>query len=111
MTCKELENQIPFLINLLVATEAKAGNNKKERDKLPELRKRLEDAKAKFATMNCDVELGNKKVQDIMSLADKFQNVDKTRIQAEQDVLVKKRIFFGVVILLSALVIINSIKN
>jgi hypothetical protein len=111
MNCKELDNSIQSLANKIALDEIFVLKDQRIKPALADRRKLLEERKKQYIQSDCDLVLGDEKIKQTLGLAEKFQAIDKDRIQPEIDVLVKKRIFFGTVILLGALVIIVSIKK
>ena len=111
MNCKDLDNSIQSLANRIALDEIAVLKDQRLKAPLAERRKLLEQRKQMYIQSDCDLILGNEKVKQTLELAEKFQAIDKNRIQPEIDTMVKKRVFFGVVILLGALVVITSIKK
>jgi hypothetical protein len=55
---------------------------------------------------NCQIVIGDKKLEQVNQIATKYQEIDKIRIEAESKSEVKKRIYIGIGILLVATSII-----
>ena len=67
---------------------------------------RLAELNDYFSKKNCQIVLGNKKLDQVSEIATKYQEVDKVRIEAENKPEVKKRIYIGIGIMLAGLGII-----
>lgn len=111
MNCKELDNSIQSLASRIALDEIAVLKDQRLKASLVERRKLLEQWKQMYIQSDCDLVLGDEKIKQTLELAEKFQAIDKDRINPETNTMVKKRVFFGVVILLGALVIITSIKK
>ena len=59
-----------------------------------------------FAKKNCQIVVGDKKLEQVNEIANKYKEIDKIRIEAESKSEVKKRIYIGIGILLVATSII-----
>jgi hypothetical protein len=67
---------------------------------------RLVELNSFFAKKNCQIVVGDKKLEQVNEIANKYKDVDKIRIEAESKSEVKKRIYIGVGIVLVATSII-----
>lgn len=67
---------------------------------------RLSEINNFFAKKNCQIVVGDKKLEQVNEIANKYKDVDKIRIEAESKSEVKKRIYIGIGILLVATSII-----
>ena len=67
---------------------------------------RLKELNDFFAKKNCQIVIGDKKLEQVNQIATKYQEIDKIRIEAESKSEVKKRIYIGIGILLVATSII-----
>jgi hypothetical protein len=64
------------------------------------LDKRLKELNDYFAKINCEVVLGNKKIEQVSEIANKYQEIDKIRIESESIKERNKRIYIGIGIIL-----------
>jgi hypothetical protein len=67
--------------------------------------------KTKFNAKNCDKILISGKFEDVNVVAEKYQELDKVRIETGSYIQRNYRIIFGVAILLSGLLIVATIKK
>lgn len=99
--CFQLEKTIEKIMN-----EKSFYALKLNRTEMQRLDLRLAELNDYFAKKNCQIVLGNKKLEQVSEVATKYQEVDKIRIEAENKPEVKKRIYIGVGIILAGLSII-----
>jgi uncharacterized membrane protein len=76
------------------------------------LDKRLEELNDFFAKKNCQIIIGDKKIQQTLDISKKYGEIDKIRIEAEINAQRKKRIYvgFGIVLLGVAIILITNRK-
>jgi hypothetical protein len=65
------------------------------------LDKRLKELNDYFAKINCEVVLGNKKIEQVSEIANKYQEIDKIRIESESIKERNKRVYIGIGIVLA----------
>jgi hypothetical protein len=70
------------------------------------LDQRLKELNDYFAKINCEVILGNKKIEQVSEIANKYQEIDKIRIESESIKERNKRIYIGIGIILAGVGII-----
>ena len=70
------------------------------------LDKRLKELNDYFSKINCQIVIGNKKLEQVSDIAEKYGEIDKIRIEAENKEAVKKRIYIGIGIMLAGVGII-----
>lgn len=70
------------------------------------LDKRLKELNDYFSKVNCQIVIGNKKLEQVSDIAEKYGEIDKIRIEAENKEAVKKRIYIGIGIMLAGVGII-----
>lgn len=70
------------------------------------LDKRLAELNSHFNKITCDVVIGNKKLEQVSNIAEKYGEIDKIRIEAENKKEVNKRIYIGIGIMLAGVGII-----
>jgi hypothetical protein len=99
--CVELQKTIDKIMN-----EKSFYALKLNRTQMGLLDKRIKELNDFYAKKNCQIVLGNKKLEIVSDVATKYQEVDKTRIEAESKPQVTKRIYVGIGILLAGLSII-----
>jgi hypothetical protein len=99
--CFELQKTIDKIIN-----EKSFYAIKLNRTEMQRLDLRLAELNDYFSKKNCQILLGNKKLEQVSEIATKYQEVDKVRIEAENKPEVKKRIYIGIGIMLAGLGII-----
>jgi hypothetical protein len=76
------------------------------------LDKRLKELNDFFAKKNCQMVIGDKKIQQTLDISKKYGEIDKIRIEAEINAQRKKRIYvgFGIVLLGVAIILITNKK-
>jgi hypothetical protein len=76
------------------------------------LDKRLKELNDFFAKKNCQMVIGDKKIQQTLDISKKYGEIDKIRIEAEINAQRKKRIYvgFGIVLLGVAIILITNRK-
>lgn len=99
--CVELQKTIDKIMN-----EKSFYGLKLNRTEMQRLDLRLAELNDYFTKKKCEVVLGNKKLENVSEIATKYQQVDKVRIEAENKPQIKKRIYFGIGIMLVGLGII-----
>lgn len=99
--CLELQKTIDKIINEK-SYYASALNSRE----MSVLDARLLELNNFFASKNCQIVIGDKKLEQIKKIAQNYQEIDKIRIEAESKSEVKKRIYIGIGILLVATSII-----
>ena len=67
---------------------------------------RLNELNDFFNKKNCEIIIGNKKIEEVSNISKRYGEVDKTRIEAENKEAVKKRIYIGIGIILAGVGII-----
>jgi hypothetical protein len=100
--CINLQGQITSLQSTI--TYLRSIRNIKLAD---ERKIQLEGLQKKFNDSKCSDEIGKFRAEYVNSVSDAFQAIDKLRIEQESKYLLKKRVFFGGIIILGALFIIN----
>jgi hypothetical protein len=65
------------------------------------LDQRLKELNDYFAKINCEVILGNKKIEQVSEIANKYQEIDKIRIESESIKERNKRVYIGIGIVLA----------
>lgn len=110
--CKQLQNQIESDSNHLILQRKLSLSDGRIKKELPVIEKRIEDRKKTFTDNDCNTSLEKMKIEQLSDVIQQFNTVDKTRIEAENKELVKKRIYFGVgLMLVSALIIFITTKK
>jgi hypothetical protein len=73
---------------------------------------RLKELNDFFAKKNCQIIIGDKKIQQTLGISKKYGEIDKIRIEAEINAQRKKRIYvgFGIVLLGVAIILITNKK-
>jgi hypothetical protein len=99
--CLQLQKTIDKIMN-----EKSFYALKLNRTQMGLLDKRIKELNDFYAKKNCQIVLGNKKLEIVSDVATKYQEVDKARIEAESKPQVTKRIYVGIGILLAGLSII-----
>ena len=93
--CFELEKTIGKIIN-----EKSFYALKLNTGEIPVLDKRLKELNDFFAKKNCQMVIGDKKIQQTLDISKKYGEIDRIRIEAENTSNTNKRIFVGVGIVL-----------
>jgi hypothetical protein len=99
--CVEMQKTIDKIINEKSFYALRLDSNE-----LSVLDARLSEINNFFAKKNCQIVVGDKKLEQVNEIANKYKDVDKIRIEAESKSEVKKRIYIGIGILLVATSII-----
>ena len=99
--CVEVQKTIDKVINEKSFYALRLDSNE-----LSVLDARLSELNNFFAKKNCQIVIGDKKLEQVNQIANKYKDVDKIRIEAESKSEVKKRIYIGIGILLVATSII-----
>ena len=93
--CFELEKTIGKIIN-----EKSFYALKLNTGEISVLDKRLKELNDFFAKKNCQMVIGDKKIQQTLDISKKYGEIDRIRIEAENTSNTNKRIFVGVGIVL-----------
>lgn len=93
--CIQLEKTIGKLINEKSFYAIKL--NSKE---IRVLDKRLKELNDFYSKKNCDMVIGDKKIQQTLDISKKFGEIDKIRIETESVAQRNKRIYIGIGIIL-----------
>jgi hypothetical protein len=99
--CVEMQKTIDKIINEKSFYALRLDSNE-----MSVLDARLSEINNFFAKKNCQIVVGDKKLEQVNEIANKYKDVDKIRIEAESKSEVKKRIYIGIGILLVATSII-----
>jgi hypothetical protein len=99
--CVEMQKTIDKIINEKSFYALRLDSNE-----LSVLDARLSEINNFFAKKNCQIVVGDKKLEQVNEIANKYKEIDKIRIEAESKSEVKKRIYIGIGILLVATSII-----
>lgn len=94
--CFEMEKTIGKIIN-----EKSFYAIKMDSGELSLLDKRLTELNDFFAKKNCEMVLGNKKIEEVLEISKKYGEIDKVRIETQSIAERNKRIFIGVGIVLA----------
>ena len=94
--CFEMEKTIGKIIN-----EKSFYAIKMNSGELSVLDKRLTELNDFFAKKNCEMVLGNKKIEEVLQISKKYGEIDKIRIETQSIAERNKRIFIGVGIILA----------
>lgn len=94
--CFEMEKTIGKIIN-----EKSFYAIKMNSGELSILDKRLTELNDFFAKKNCEMVLGNKKIEEVLEISKKYGEIDKIRIETQSIAERNKRIFIGVGIVLA----------
>jgi hypothetical protein len=70
------------------------------------LDKRLKELNDFYSKINCELVLGNKKLEQTLGISEKYQELDKIRIETESFKQRNKRIMIGIAIILAGVGII-----
>ena len=99
--CFEMKKNIDKIIN-----EKSYYASKLNRTEMKFLDQRLNELNDFFNKKNCEIIIGNKKIEEVSNISKRYGEVDKTRIEAENIAETKKRIFIGIGIVLAGVGII-----
>ncbi len=94
--CFEMEKTIGKIIN-----EKSFYAIKMNSGELSVLDRRLTELNDFFAKKNCEMILGNKKIEEVLQISKKYGEIDKIRIETQSIAERNKRIFIGVGIVLA----------
>ncbi len=99
--CVELQKTIDKLINekSYYALRLNSGE-------ISVLDKRLSELNYFFNRITCEMVIGNKKLEQVSEIANKYQEIDKIRIESESIKERNKRIYIGIGIILAGVGII-----
>jgi len=111
MNCLELSKQIEILENRIFVLKKLILSDQTIAKDIQQKEKTLAELKKKYAEGNCDVVLGDVKTKETLELIQKYQNIDKERIEAESKHKERMRIFFGALVIASFVVIIATYKK
>jgi hypothetical protein len=105
--CFEMEKTIGKIIN-----EKSFYSLNMNSGELSVLDKRLTELNDFFAKKNCEMVLGNKKIEEVLEISKKYGEIDKVRIETQSIAERNKRIFIGVGIVLAGagIIIITNKK-
>jgi hypothetical protein len=93
--CFELEKTIGKLLN-----EKSFYALKMNSGEIVVLDKRLAELNSYFSKINCEVVLGDKKLEQTLEISKKYGEIDKIRIETESKSQTNKRIYIGIGIVL-----------
>lgn len=111
LNCKELKIKIENLTNLISSYSILAVANNKYASQIDSWKKILASLKLDYDTNGCMVKLEAERQNDIQEVAEKYKELDKNRIEEDSTYNISKRVFYGVIILLSALGIMVIVKK
>ena len=94
--CFDMQKTIDKLIN-----EKSYYALKMNSGELLVLDKRLGELNSYFNKITCDIVIGNKKLEQVSDIAEKYGEIDKIRIEAQNKKEVNKRIYIGIAIILA----------
>jgi hypothetical protein len=104
--CFELDSTIKKAINQRSFTSTQMSGNE-----VSVLNKRLEELNDFYNKKKCDETLGADKLNKLNLIIDKYQDIDKIRIEAESFEQRNKRIYIGIGIFLAGLGIILIVNK
>lgn len=84
---------------------------KLDKNEISVLDKRLKELNDFFSKKNCEMVLGNKKIEEVSKIVTKYGEIDKIRIEAESFAERNKRIVIGAIILLASLGILAVVTK
>jgi len=99
--CFEMEKTIGKIINQKSFSAINMNSGE-----LSVLDKRLTELNDFFTKKNCEMILGNKKIEEVLEISKKYGEIDKIRIETQSIADRNKRIFIGVGIVLAGVGII-----
>jgi hypothetical protein len=99
--CFELEKTIGKLLN-----EKSFYALKLKSKEISNLDKRLRELNDYFTKINCEIVLGDKKLEQTLEISKKYGEIDKIRIETESKSQRNKRIYIGIGIILASVGII-----
>jgi uncharacterized coiled-coil DUF342 family protein len=99
--CVELQKTIDKLIN-----EKSYYALRMDSGEILVLDKRLSELNSFFNKVTCEMVIGNKKIEQVSEIANKYQEIDKIRIESESIKERNKRIYIGIGIILAGVGII-----
>ena len=111
LDCKQLKINIENLTNLISSYSILAVANNRYSSQIDSWKKILAGLKLDYDTNGCMVKLEAERQNDIQEVADKYKELDKTRIEEDSTYNITKRIFYGAIILFSALGIMIITKK
>ena len=94
--CFEMEKTIGKIIN-----EKSFYAIKMNSGELSVLDKRLTELNDFFAKKNCEMVLGNKKIEEVLEISKKYGEIDKIRIETQSIAERNKRVYIGIGIVLA----------
>jgi hypothetical protein len=105
--CFEMEKTIGKIIN-----EKSFSAINMNSGEISVLDKRLAELNDFFAKKNCEMVLGNKKIEEVLEISKKYGEIDKIRIETQSIAERNKRIFIGVgIVLVGAGIILITNKK
>lgn len=84
---------------------------KLNKNEISVLDKRLNELNDFFSKKNCEMVLGNKKIEEVSEIVTKYAEIDKIRIETESFAERNKRIIIGAIILLASLGILAIVTK
>jgi uncharacterized coiled-coil DUF342 family protein len=94
--CVELQKTIDKLIN-----EKSYYALRMDSGEISVLDKRLSELNSFFNKVTCEMVIGNKKLEQVSEIANKYQEIDKIRIESESIKERNKRVYIGIGIVLA----------
>jgi len=94
--CFEMEKTIGKIIN-----EKSFYALKMNSGEISVLDRRLTELNDFFAKKNCEMVLGNKKIEEVLEISKKYGEIDKIRIETQSIAERNKRVYIGIGIVLA----------
>jgi hypothetical protein len=111
LDCTELKIKIENLTNLISSYSILAVDNNAYASQINNWKKILEGLKLDYNTNGCIVNYEAIRQEELKEVADKYKDLDKSRIEEISTYDISKRVFYGVLVLMSALGIMIIVKK
>ena len=99
--CLDLRRDISSLQNMITYYYSKTDVKSAK-----EMKVRLDNKLKEYNSLNCESKVTGFLAESVSSISDFYKEMDKKRIEAESKYQAKQKIFFGALVLVSAVVVI-----
>ena len=109
--CQTIKARISNLQNLIASNTILVLRDKRIQSQIDVWKKQLVSLKSEYETNGCDAKINDLRIQEVKNIGGAYKELDQKRIEEEATYQRNKRILFGALVLLFALVIVIPNKK
>lgn len=109
--CQAIVARISNLQSLIASNTILVLRDKRIQSQIDVWKEQLASLKSEYETNGCDAKINDSRIQDVKNIGGVYKELDQKRIEEEATYQRNKKILFGALVLLFALVIVIPNKK